>query len=166
MHAERARLDAIVVGTGTVLADDPALTARGDDGTLAARQPLRVVVGRRDLPTGLRVLDDSSPTRVVRDHDPHVVLAALDDVNDVLVEGGATLAAAFLDADLVDRLVVYLAPTVLGAGRSAVESTVVGTLADARRFRRESVTALGEDLRLDLVPAAARTQQEQTCSPE
>jgi len=157
-----------------------------DDGTLASRQPLRVVVGRRDLPAGLRVLDDSAPTRLVREHDPHAVLAALDDVNDVLVEGGATLAAAFLDADLVDRLVVYLAPTVLGAGRSAVESSSVGTLADAHGFRRESVTVLGDDLRLDLVPVAApshpaaapshpaagpshpaaRTQQEQTCSPE
>ncbi|MBY6366225.1 bifunctional diaminohydroxyphosphoribosylaminopyrimidine deaminase/5-amino-6-(5-phosphoribosylamino)uracil reductase RibD [Rhodococcoides corynebacterioides] len=179
VHAERARLDAIVVGTGTVLADDPALTARADDGTLAVRQPLRVVVGRRKLPAGLRVLDDTAPTRVVREHDPQAVLAALDDLNDVLVEGGATLAGAFLGADLVDRLVLYLAPTVLGAGRSAVESTSVGTLADARGFRRESVTALGDDLRLDFVPVAvpshpaaapshpaARTQQEQTCSPE
>lgn len=107
------------------------------------------------------------------------MLAALDDLNDVLVEGGATLAGAFLGADLVDRLVLYLAPTVLGAGRSAVESTSVGTLADARGFRRESVTALGDDLRLDFVPVAVpshpaaarshpatRTQQEQTCSPE
>ncbi|MDQ1180327.1 diaminohydroxyphosphoribosylaminopyrimidine deaminase/5-amino-6-(5-phosphoribosylamino)uracil reductase [Rhodococcus sp. SORGH_AS 301] len=152
VHAERARIDAVVVGTGTVLADDPVLTARLPDGSLAAHQPVRVVVGLRDIPAGSQILDDSAPTRIVRTRDPFAVMEALADLTDVVLEGGSTLTGAFLSAGLVDRVTAYLAPVVLGEGPTAVRGTGVGTIADAMRFRRESVETLGDDLLVRLAP--------------
>ncbi|MGW0176051.1 bifunctional diaminohydroxyphosphoribosylaminopyrimidine deaminase/5-amino-6-(5-phosphoribosylamino)uracil reductase RibD [Rhodococcus sp. NPDC003322] len=152
VHADRAKLDAIVVGTGTVLADDPWLTAREPDGTLAARQPLRVVVGEREIPHSARILDDAAETLVLRTRDPHEVLAALTDRPDVLLEGGPRLAGAFLAAGLVDRVQAFLSPVLLGAGAAAVEDAGVGTIAQALRFERESVETLGPDLLLTLRP--------------
>ncbi|MFC9516846.1 bifunctional diaminohydroxyphosphoribosylaminopyrimidine deaminase/5-amino-6-(5-phosphoribosylamino)uracil reductase RibD [Nocardiaceae bacterium NPDC056970] len=154
VHADRARLDAIVVGTGTVLADDPRLTARLPDGSLAEHQPLRVVVGTRDVPATARVLDDAAPTLVLRTHDVDEILAALADQDDVLVEGGPRLAGAFLAAGAVDRIQAYIAPVVLGAGSHAVEDAGVSTIAEALRFRRENVEVLGDDLLLNLIPRA------------
>lgn len=153
VHAERARIDAIVVGTGTALADDPALTARHPDGTLAAHQPLRVVVGHRRLPPGARLLDGTAPTLVLDTHDPHTVLAALTDHPDVLLEGGPTLAGAFAAAGLLDRVVAYVAPLLLGAGPAALEDAGVGTIAEALRFEVECVDRVGADVRIVLAPA-------------
>lgn len=153
VHAERARIDAIVVGTGTALADDPALTARRPDGTLVSHQPLRVVVGHRPLPPGARLLDAAAPTLVLDTHDPLAVLAALSDHPDVLLEGGATLAGAFAAAGLIDRVVAYVAPVLLGAGPAALEDAGVGTIAKAWRFEVESVDRVGADVRIVLAPA-------------
>ena len=155
VHADRAKLDAIVVGTGTVLADDPRLTARMPDGSLAAHQPVRVVVGLGDIPADARVLDDSAPTLLLRTHDVDEVLAALAEYTDVLLEGGPRLAGAFLAAGRVDRIQAYLAPLVLGAGRSAVADAGVHTIDGALRFRHESVETIGPDLLLSLVPAVS-----------
>lgn len=117
-HALRAECDAILVGTGTVLIDDPQLTVRDEQGRAMPRQPLRVVMGERALESGLRVFDDSAPTVHLRTHDPHAVLAALVErgVQHLLVEGGPTVVAAFLEAGLVDRVMWVIAPVLLGAG--------------------------------------------------
>jgi diaminohydroxyphosphoribosylaminopyrimidine deaminase/5-amino-6-(5-phosphoribosylamino)uracil reductase len=155
VHAERAKLDAIIVGTGTVLADDPWLTARLPDGSLAARQPLRVVVGTTEIPTAAKVLDDSAETLLVRTRDPRAVLAALGECTDVLLEGGPTLAGAFARAALVDRVLAYLAPTLLGAGVAALGDAGVTTIADALRFDLEDVRRVGRDVRIS---AVARSQ--------
>ena len=155
VHADRAKLDAIVVGTGTVLADDPRLTARMPDGSLAAHQPVRVVVGLGDIPADARVLDDSAPTLLLRTRDVDEVLAALAEYTDVLLEGGPRLAGAFLAAGRVDRIQAYLAPLVLGAGTPAVAEAGVHTIDGALRFRHESVETIGPDLLLSLVPAVS-----------
>ncbi len=156
VHAQRAKLDAIVVGTGTVLSDDPLLTARFADGTDAPHQPVRVVVGLRDVPVDARVRGTAAPTRFVHTHDPHVVLDALAEHTDVLVEGGPTLAGAFLAAGLVDRIVAYIAPIVLGSGTAAVQNAGVGTIGDARRFVIESVESIGDDIVVSAVPVGNR----------
>ncbi|GAA1903614.1 diaminohydroxyphosphoribosylaminopyrimidine deaminase [Williamsia serinedens] len=151
VHAERARLDAIVVGTGTVRVDDPELTARHDDGSPRHRQPRRIVLGRSGVPDRARMRDTGEPPVEVLSHDPRDVLSAAADALDVLVEGGPTVLGAFFAADLVDRVRVYLAPTILGAGRASVDDVTVGTLTDAHRFHRESVLELGDDILITLV---------------
>lgn len=121
-HRFRSEVDAICVGAGTAIADDPRLTARDGSGALLARQPIRVVVGRRALPSGLRVFDDAAPTLVLPTHDPRQVLdeLAARHAHHVLVEGGPTLCAAFLDAGLVDEVVWWIAPRLLGSGSPAL----------------------------------------------
>lgn len=152
LHRRRATADTIVVGTGTVLADDPALTARAPDGSLARRQPLRVVVGMRDLPSAAKVLNDDSRTMLIRTHDPMEVLKAVSDRTDVLLEGGPTLAGAFLRAGLVNRILVYLAPILLGGPVTAVDDVGVPSIARALRWQFDGIDRAGPDLLLSLVP--------------
>jgi diaminohydroxyphosphoribosylaminopyrimidine deaminase / 5-amino-6-(5-phosphoribosylamino)uracil reductase len=149
VHRLRAEVDAVLVGTGTVLADDPQLTARRPDGTQGERQPIRVVVGRRPVPPSARILDSSAPSLVVASHDVGEMLGVLldHDVHTALLEGGPQLAAAFVAADAVDRIIGYQAPLLLGAGLAAVGSLGADTIADARRFRFADVARVGDDLR-------------------
>jgi diaminohydroxyphosphoribosylaminopyrimidine deaminase/5-amino-6-(5-phosphoribosylamino)uracil reductase len=152
LHRRRAAADAIVVGTGTVLADDPALTARLPDGSLADRQPLRVVVGKREIPSEAKVLNDDSRTMLIRTHDPLEVLKAVADRTDVLLEGGPTLAGAFLRAGVVNRILAYVAPTLLGGPVTAVDDVGVTTIARALRWQFDGIDRVGPDLVLSLVP--------------
>jgi diaminohydroxyphosphoribosylaminopyrimidine deaminase/5-amino-6-(5-phosphoribosylamino)uracil reductase len=152
LHRRRAIADAIVVGTGTVLADDPALTARLADGSLAERQPLRVVVGMREIPPDANVLNDDSRTMVIRTHDPMEVIKAVSDRTDVLLEGGPTLAGAFLRARAINRILVYIAPILLGGPVTAVDDVGVPTIARALRWQFDGVDRAGPDLLLSLVP--------------
>lgn len=152
VHRRRAAADAIVVGTGTVLADDPALTARLPDGSLADRQPLRVVAGEREISSEAKVLNDDSHTMVIRTHDPAEVLKALSDRTDVIIEGGPTLAGAFLRAGAIDRILAYVAPILLGGPITAVHDVGVGTIARALRWRFDGVQQVGPDVVLSLVP--------------
>lgn len=150
VHELRSCVGAVMVGTGTALADDPHLTARSATGRVGVRQPLRVVVGERDLPAGARVLDDAAPTVQLRSHQPDVVLKDLHTrgIRSVLLEGGATLGAAFQRAGLVDEVVAYVAPVLLGAGPAAVGDIGVGTLTDATTWTLYDVRRLADDVRL------------------
>jgi diaminohydroxyphosphoribosylaminopyrimidine deaminase/5-amino-6-(5-phosphoribosylamino)uracil reductase len=152
LHRRRAIADAIVVGTGTVLADDPTLTARLADGSLAERQPLRVVVGMREIPSESKVLNDDSRTMVIRTHDPMEVIKAVSDRTDVLLEGGPTLAGAFLRAGAINRILAYVAPILLGGPITAVDDVGVPTIARALRWQFDGIDRAGPDLVLSLVP--------------
>lgn len=158
VHQLRARADAVVVGTGTAIADDPALTARRPDGTELDRQPLRVVVGYSDLaPTAqLRAPD----VLHVRTHDPDEVLAELHarGVVDVLLEGGPRLAGAFLAAGRIDRVLGYLAPALLGAGPAALGDAGIRTITDIRRLHISQVRQVGDDILIDARPLTDRDQ--------
>ena len=147
VHEDRAKLDAIIVGTGTAIADDPSLTARFPDGSLRGHQPRRVVVGRREVPEGnlTRLGFEQYAT-------PQEALTALWETGarDVLVEGGATLAASFLELDLVDAVQAYIAPALLGAGRGVLDRAIAGTIADARRFRTTFVRPVGNDVFIEM----------------
>ncbi|WP_285753442.1 bifunctional diaminohydroxyphosphoribosylaminopyrimidine deaminase/5-amino-6-(5-phosphoribosylamino)uracil reductase RibD [Lentzea sp. NBRC 105346] len=151
VHELRTKIDAIVVGTGTVRADDPALTARDADGMPLDRQPLPVVVGHSDLPAGAKL---EATALHVRTHDPDEVLRLLagKGVVDVLLEGGPTLAGAFLEQDRIDRVVAYVAPVLLGAGPAALKDAGVSTITDAVRLDVEEVTMSGPDMRISAVP--------------
>jgi diaminohydroxyphosphoribosylaminopyrimidine deaminase/5-amino-6-(5-phosphoribosylamino)uracil reductase len=171
-HRLRALCDTILVGTGTVAADDPALTVRDDDDRPRAHQPLRAVMGERDVDPGRRVLDDKAETVHLRTRDPHAALATLRarERQHVFLEGGPTLAAAFVRAGLVDEVVAYVAPVLLGAGTPAVADLGITTLAGALRPRVTDVTVLAgleggdeqPNVRLTLRPtASSRTTPEE-----
>ena len=161
VHALRGTMDAIVVGVGTVIADDPQLTVRDiRDGTLAIKQPLRVVVdsaGR--TPEKARVRDAAAPTWIVTARevgvgpDGRVDLAALltalfgRGIRSVLLEGGPTLAGSFLAAGLVDQAVGYVAPKLLGAGPAALADAGVTTIGDAIDLDLTDLVRIGPDLR-------------------
>ena len=175
VHRERLHSDAVVVGIGTVLADDPALTVRA---VPAPRQPVRVVIdSSARTPVTARVLDGSADTLIVvgdpadsdrvadlRRAGAEVVrLPGPDGRVDlssfatqlfqrgcylVLVEGGATLAAALVRAGLIDRVVGYHAPALLGGGSPVLGDLGIATISDALRFRLDDVSRVGEDVRV------------------
>lgn len=146
-HQIRAQADAIAITTGTALADDPALTARTPDGTLTGHQPLRVVVGRRDLPPGARLHGPGGELLHLRTHDLRTLLDALHqrEIRHLIAEGSPALATALLAADAVDELHAYLAPVILGHGTPAVAPFGITALTDAPRWHTTTVTRLGDD---------------------
>ncbi len=165
-HRLRNTHDAVLVGIGTVLADDPQLTARIPD----ARDPVRVVVDSKlRTPRGARLLaggraivattagGELPGAEVWRFEGERVDLQALarrlaaEGLLSVLVEGGAAVHASLLAADLADELVLYVAPMVLGgAALPWVGGPSVSGLADAPRFRFSAIAKFGDDLRIQL----------------
>lgn len=147
-HRLRGLCDVVMAGTGTVLVDNPELTVRDENDTPLSRQrqPLRVVMGERDIPPGHRVLNDAAETVVLRTRDPRAALAQLyaRDRQHVFLEGGPTLAAAFFRAGLVDEVVAYLAPMLLGAGLPAVGDLGITSMAGAAHLDVRDVTVIGE----------------------
>lgn len=154
VHRLRSECDTVLVGTGTVLADDPQLTVRDATGQLSGRQPLRAVMGLRDVPAYARVLDADAPTKRLRNRDPASALADLWRAGSrhVLLEGGPTLAASFVKAGYVDEVVAYVAPALLGAGAPAIADLGVESIIDARRYELVDATVVGTDVRLVLRP--------------
>ena len=128
---------------------------RDQTGRNLDRQPLRVVVDRRGrLPATARVLDDAAPTHVSRAENPVELLAELygKGVRRILLEGGPTLAAAFLRAGLVDEAVVHLAPKLLGAGPALVGDLGISSIGDALQLTVFDVTRSGADVAIRLRP--------------
>ncbi|MFD3328160.1 bifunctional diaminohydroxyphosphoribosylaminopyrimidine deaminase/5-amino-6-(5-phosphoribosylamino)uracil reductase RibD [Streptomyces sp. NPDC058701] len=183
VHRLRAEADAVVVGSGTLRADDPHLAVRGVEGAV---QPLRVVLDTHaTVRPGARVLDGAAPTLIAVSEDADTrhldgvdlvrlpydrdgsggkgglaVGTLLDElhrrgVRSVLLEGGPTLAGAFVAAGAVDRVVGYLAPVLLGAGPAVLADAGIGTLTEALRLRITGTARIGTDIRITAVPAAA-----------
>ncbi|MBB5935531.1 diaminohydroxyphosphoribosylaminopyrimidine deaminase/5-amino-6-(5-phosphoribosylamino)uracil reductase [Streptomyces zagrosensis] len=184
VHRLRAEADAIVVGSGTARLDDPQLAARLAQGDVD--QPLRVVVDTRAVVVrpGARVLDGTAPTLIAvaedadtwhldglarvlrlppgpRGHglDIPALLAALhaQGVRSVLLEGGPTLAGAFIAAGLMDKVVGYLAPVLLGAGPAALADAGITTIGRALRLSVTDTARIGPDLRITAVPQRQAT---------
>ena len=148
VHSRRANADAIVAGTGTVRADDPALTARAADGSLLEAQPVPVIIGESETAPDAAVRRHPREPLFFGTHDLDAVLADLAErgIQRVFVEGGPTLASAFVREGLADELLVYVAPVLLGGSRLALGDIGVPNIDAARRLAVASVQNLGDDL--------------------
>jgi diaminohydroxyphosphoribosylaminopyrimidine deaminase/5-amino-6-(5-phosphoribosylamino)uracil reductase len=141
----RASVGAILTGTGTVLADDPLLTVRAlpDD-----QQPLRVIVGDRELPANSQIFTGTNPA-IRMPGDLSKVITELwqeHGVHKVLVEAGSHVSQSLWSANLVDEVYWFQAPMILGSGKPAIGSFGVNTLANASRFPEYQVDRVGLDL--------------------
>lgn len=156
VHRDRSTRDAIIIGTGTALADNPSLTARylSRDGeiSLYEHQPRRIVIGSSDL-SGCSNLQRLGFQQF---RDIPTALTALweDGCRDVLVEGGPRLLSSFFAAGYVDAVQAYVAPLLLGQGRSVLASALGESLDDGMRLELSHVEKLGDDLLLTLVPGS------------
>ena len=142
VHVERAHSNMILVGRGTYLADQPKLDVRLPG--LEERSPRRALLTRGDAVDGWEIL--RNPQDVYRLHD----------VNDLLVEGGSSTATAFLSEDLVDRILIYRAPIIVGEGKSSFGYVGLDAIADAHdRWRLVDDRRLGVD-RLEVYERSGR----------
>ena len=172
-HALRAACDAVLVGVGTVLADDPLLTVR----LVPGASPLRIVLDTTlRLPPDAQILADAAPTLVITtdrsdssrrealqangvavhvvgvhppwgvDLEAMLLFLRARGVRTLLVEGGGAVITSFLRERLVNRLIVGIAPTILGAGTDAVGDLETASVAESRRLRERAVHAVGDDV--------------------
>lgn len=148
VHEQRAMHDAIAVGTGTVLADDPTLTARGDGGELLLHQPIPVVFGATAVPADARLRQHPAGLIELGHRDLGTALTDLHErgIRRLYVEGGPTLASAFLRAGLADEVLVYLAPLLIGGPRVALDDLGVTTMSEVHRLSIHRIETLGDDL--------------------
>lgn len=155
-HQVRAFTDGLAVGTGTVAADNPSLTARDEHGPLPiAYQPLRIVVGKREIPADARLRGYGGEVLHVASHDVHNVLdqAYERGVRHLVVEGGPTLISALFAANLIDEIHHYLAPAYLGSGHTAIADFGATTMDDISRWHRHFFLDLSPDLLLVMTPS-------------
>ncbi|QFQ02398.1 Riboflavin biosynthesis protein RibD [Corynebacterium urogenitale] len=150
VHEDRRTRDAIIVGTGTVLDDNPRLTARNSAGEPYDSQPLRVVMGCRDIPQNAAIYDSPGDVLHVKTRSATELLAALKQrgLVDVLVEGGPYIIGAFLREGAYDALQLYQAPALLLAGRRGVsiEEELSTTMSDIERLTPRSIRTYGSDV--------------------
>lgn len=158
-HRIRSRVDVIIAGTGTVLADNPQLSARLADGRHLPHQPRPLIVGNRDIPADFYLAGKAEQSRT---HDLKAVLESCYQRGEIfaLLEGGPTLITAALKANLVDELHVYLAPRLLGAGHKGIGDLGITSLTNSRDFSLQQVKELGGDVFLAL------EKKEASCLPD
>jgi diaminohydroxyphosphoribosylaminopyrimidine deaminase/5-amino-6-(5-phosphoribosylamino)uracil reductase len=157
VHRRRSAAEAIAVGTGTVLADDPALTARDPGGQFFDAQPVPVVFGRRAVPSDAAVTRHPHAPMFFEGVDLASDLAELAHrgIRSLFVEGGPTLASAFITAGFADELLVYVAPTLLGGPRLALGDLGVASIDAALRYEFAVIERLGDDVLLVAHPISS-----------
>jgi diaminohydroxyphosphoribosylaminopyrimidine deaminase/5-amino-6-(5-phosphoribosylamino)uracil reductase len=141
----RNQSDAILIGTGTALADNPTLRPRFE----GANSPIRIVMGNRDVPAGYNLHDGIGETIFLQSHDPADLFDLLESaaVNQVLVEAGPSLGSALMAAGVIDEVVIYQAPILLGEGKTWLESIGVTTINDAVELHLISTQLIGPDFK-------------------
>jgi diaminohydroxyphosphoribosylaminopyrimidine deaminase/5-amino-6-(5-phosphoribosylamino)uracil reductase len=148
VHRLRAQVDAIAVGSGTVMADDPQLSVRGVEVTA---QPVRVVLGSSSIPAGARIRGGESQMLVIEEKDPRLALSQFAErgIQRLLLEGGPRVAAAYLEAGVIDEIQWFVAPILVGTGTAALSGLSCSITLDVT-----SVDLMGEDVRIIGVPAS------------
>ena len=144
----RRQSDAILVGTNTVITDNPHLIPRGDFPGYTGN-PMRIICGEKDLPSDAHIFDGAATTQVVKTRDLDLLIEKLNDfgINQVLVEAGPTLASAMLDHCLMDELVMYQAPSLLGSGKSFFTFGEESTIENQLRMDHISTEVLDGDVK-------------------
>jgi diaminohydroxyphosphoribosylaminopyrimidine deaminase/5-amino-6-(5-phosphoribosylamino)uracil reductase len=144
----RRQADAILVGTNTVITDDPHLIPRGDFAGYS-NNPIRVICGEQDLPKDAQVFDDTAQTVVVKSKDLDLLVEELNklEINHVFVEAGPTLASAMVDHCLMDELVIYQAPSLLGSGKPFFTFDFPSTISNQMRLDHISTVVLDGDVK-------------------
>ena len=148
VHQIRNGCDAILTGTGTVLVDNPKLNVRYPRKIRQNHQPLRFVAGDREVPSNYFVHDGSPAAIFVAKKAPELILEELFkyEVRTVLLESGPTLMTEFMQKDLIDEIVIYLAPSLIGQGRAIFDEMIHPVL--NRTYNITSVELVGRDLRI------------------
>ncbi|MFZ9222679.1 MAG: bifunctional diaminohydroxyphosphoribosylaminopyrimidine deaminase/5-amino-6-(5-phosphoribosylamino)uracil reductase RibD [Candidatus Nanopelagicaceae bacterium] len=141
----RDGVDAIITGTGTVLADNPTLNGK-------ERNPVRVVVGERDLPSDFNIFDDSAETVHLKTRLIDEVLSFIKErgFNRVLVESGPKLGSSLFKAGLIDELLLYQAPSILGNGRRFTENLGISSIEDQIKLLDRGIEFFAQDLKRTL----------------
>ena len=154
----RASSCAIITGIDTILQDDPALTVRSEHLPAAARelQPLRVILDRQQrLPKNAKIFQSGGEILVLHDSDNlKAVLTTLAErqCNEVLIEAGATLAGAFVEQELVDELIVYMAPILLGSKGRPLLQLPFDNMKQKMNLQITDLRAIGDDWRIVAKP--------------
>lgn len=141
----RSQSDAILIGTGTALADNPTLQAR----IASAAQPLRVVMGERNIPADFNINNDVSETLLIQSRDLNQMLQELSgrEINQLLVEAGPTLGTALIKAGIIDEIIIYQAPILLGSGKSWLQDLGISTLAKSQKLNLISTENISGDIK-------------------
>ena len=149
--ALRSQADAILTSTATVLADNPLLTSKG-----LGKNPVRIVMGEREVAPGSQVLNSDAETVVIKSHDFQdlISLAKEREFNQILVESGPTFGTALLKADLVDEVILFQAPTFFGSGTPSISDLGVATISQRLDFEIADVEVVGADLKITLIKSA------------
>lgn len=145
----RAESDAILVGTGTALVDNPSLIPRED-----MRRPLRIVMGERKIPADSKLFDGNAETLILPSRDIGLFIEKANDIglNSIFMETGATLGTAFLNAGLVDEIRWFQAPILFGTGKRAVGDLHVKTLSEGLNYAISRSEMIGPDIYTILIP--------------
>lgn len=147
-HLQRSQLDAIAVGTKTVIADNPELLARKSEGGYFENQPLRIVIGKTELPDDRKVFGGDHPGIQIKTNDLKEALSVVWDrgIKHLMVEGGPRLASEFVKQGLVDEFQIYLAPMLLGGLRTSLTDIGVESIGEAVSLEVLETQFLGKDI--------------------
>ena len=151
----RAQADAIVTSTATVIADDPLLTSKG-----LGNNPVRIVMGRSEIHGNSQILGTDAETILVKSHDFKELISLANDrgFNQLLIESGPTLGTALLRDDLIDEIILFQAPTFLGAGKPSIGDLGISNISGRLDFEITDVEVIGADLKITLVKSAKSTE--------
>jgi diaminohydroxyphosphoribosylaminopyrimidine deaminase/5-amino-6-(5-phosphoribosylamino)uracil reductase len=147
----RSQVDGIVTSTATVIADDPLLTSKG-----LGKNPVRIVMGATELSAKMQISNDAAETVLIksRNFDELLSLAEERGFNDLLIESGPTFGTALLRENLIDEIVLFQAPTLLGSGTPSIGDLGITNIAGRLDFEISDVEVIGSDLKITLFKSA------------